>query len=283
MEFRDALRSVEELFVLEFTIFNLSLVYIGMLFAYGLDLYKVFFITAAFLTARPAGLLINRYIGRDLDVKNRKKRGMASLKIPKGYLLLVAFAFSVLFIFCAYILNPLALALSPLVLALFVIDPISKRHTKNRHFVVGFIEGGSVIAGYIGAAGAFPPFAALYVLWAAIVFVGGGGDMLFTIIHVDFDRKNNLRTYPSRYGAEKTLSYSLLFHSIGGLLIILFGYLSGSLIILGGSFLAAAALMLEHLKVDVKNDKKVWRKFALYNALTVIVLLFSVAVSKLAM
>jgi 4-hydroxybenzoate polyprenyltransferase len=283
MEFRDVLRSVEELFVLEFTVFNLSLVYIGMLFAHGLDLYKVFFITAAFLTARPAGLLINRYIGRDLDVKNTKKKNMASLKIPKRYLLLSTFAFSALFLFCAYMLNTLALALSPLVLALFVLDPVSKKHTKNRHFVVGFIEGGSVIAGYIGAVGAFPAFTALYVLWAAIVFVGGGGDMLFTIIHVDFDRRNSLKTYPSRYGAEKTLRYSLFFHSVGGLLIILFGYLSGSLIILAGSFFAAAALMLEHLKVDVKNDKKVWRKFALYNALTVLILLFSVFVSRFAL
>ena len=283
MEFRDVLRSVEELFVLEFTVFNLSLVYIGMLFAYGLDFYKVFFVTAAFLSARPAGLLINRYIGRELDIKNTKKKNMASLKIPKGYLLLAAFAFSALFLFCAYMLNPLALELAPLVLVLFVLDPVSKKHTKNRHFVVGFIEGGSVIAGYIGAAGTFPPFAALYVLWAAIVFVGGGGDMLFTIIHMDFDRKNSLKTYPSRYGAENTLGYSLLFHSIGGLLIILFGYLSGSWIVFVGSFIAAAALMLEHLKVDVKNDRKVWRKFAVYNALTVLILLFSVVVSKFAL
>lgn len=275
----EALKALQEMLVLQHTIFDLSFVYIGMLFAGIPTLYKLILITIAFFAARFSALLMNRYVGRPFDIKNRKKKKMHSLRIPRHSILL-AFAFSaVIFVISAYLLNFLALALSPLVLALFLIDPISKRHTKQRHFIVGLMMGIGVLGGYIGNAGAFPMQSAPYLLVISILFIGGGFDMVYSVAYTDFDKGHGLYTYASDYGPRKAMRYSLYSHIFAAAFLVLFGISTFSYPVILASALSAIMLLIEHMHINYKDAEKATARFIQYHAFCAILLLLSVAIS----
>ncbi len=272
----ETLRVLQELLVFQHTIFDLSFVYIGMLLA-GVPEARVFLlITIAFFSARFSAMLMNRYVGREYDLLNKGKRHMQSLSLSKGLILIAFLASALVFIFSAYLLNSLAFMLSPLVLLLFVIDPVSKRKTKQRHFLIGLMMGLGVFGGYIGNAGLFPTTVQPYLLLFSILFVGAGFDMAYSIAYMAFDKAHGLRTYPAFYGADRSLRYSLYAHSFASLLIILFGISTHSYAVAIASLIAALLLLLEHHGVDSRNPGRIAGRFILYNASTAILLLASV-------
>jgi 4-hydroxybenzoate polyprenyltransferase len=263
-------------------VYNITFVYIGMLLSQQTTLYAFFFITLAFMSARLAALLLNRYIGREVDLKNRKKRATeASLIVPKKMLLVSAVILSAVFVMSTYMLNTLAFALSPIVLLLFVADPMLKKHTSSRHFSVGLIESLNVLAGYIGVVGAFPVTITLYLLVAAIIFIGAGSDIIYSVTHVDFDRKEGLKTYPVKYGVSGALDISAIFHAIAACLAVTFAVASGLYPVLIGAVVASCSLALLHLDLEKADDKELARRFKLYNAGFAAILFISVVLAEL--
>ncbi len=263
-------------------IYNLSFAYIGMLLATGVSLRVFALITIAFMAARLAALLMNRYAGRELDLKNRKKLANdASLAVPRGALLVGFVALAALFVYTAYLLNTLAALLSPLVLALFIIDPMLKRRTASRHFSVGLMESFSPLAGYIGVKGAFPSAPAIYMLVAGMVLLGAGFDIIYSAMHTAFDRRHGLKTYPAEYGVDRAMGISAMLHAAAALMLIAFALYAGGWIVFAGSLAAAAVLALEHMGIRGANDRMLMKRFELYNPLIAVLLLACVLAAAL--
>ncbi len=275
---RDTLINVaSELLAPQFILFNLSFVYIGMLFSPVQSSRLLILITLAFISARSAGVIMNRYIGRPFDLKNPKKAGMPSMRISRTTLILLFAALSAVFVFSAFLLNTMALALSPVVLVMLVIDPFSKRYSSKRHYALGLIQGFDVMGGYIGAAGAFPTNIALYLLMFAIIFIGGGFDAIYSITHVRSDMRNGLKTFASTKGVKKALAYSLYSHVTAVLFIMAFALVSRNLIILAGSVAASAVLLAQHSDINLDSDREIFARVVKYNTAVAIILASSVA------
>lgn len=277
------MRLAEELFAPKLLLFNLFMVYIGMLFAPSFSLRVVALITIAFVSARSAGVIMNRYVGREGDLRNYKKtRSMLSLRIPKRTLLSMFVVFSAIFLASAYLLNLLALALAPVALAFFVIDPLSKKYTNKRHYVLGIIEGFDVMGGYIGAAGAIPLNPAVYALMLAVIFIGGGFDTLISLRNRQYDIRLKLKTFASTRGVPTALRYSTYSHAIASALIVLFALLSGRPIILAGAVLASAVLLAQHVGINPKDDASVFSRVVWYNTSASAILFVSVVIALFA-
>ena len=255
---------LEELFAFEHTTFDISLVYIGMLFAASissLTLYKIILITVAFFAARAAAMIMNRYAGRENDLLDANKRRRASMGISKDILLDCFCIFAAVLVLSSYLLNLLAFSLTPILLAWFIIDPMLKPHTEHRHYNIGMMMGFGIFAGYIGALGRLPLALPLWLLFIAVILIGGGSDIIYTVSHMDFDRNHGLKTYASKHGAETALRYSLYSHILAALFLVLFGIASRSVIILIGTILASGVLLLEHRKTNY--DKKTFRVYGI--------------------
>ena len=127
------IREITDFIKLEHTIFDLPFVVSGALLASGpvfLPL-KYTLILLAATTARATGMSINRLIGRKYDVINPRKkqwslvRGSMSMRKALGITLVSAFIFEA----STFFLNSFVFILSPVVLFLFITDPLLKRVT----------------------------------------------------------------------------------------------------------------------------------------------------------
>lgn len=280
METDKLIRITKELFDLRFLVYNLCFVYIGMFLAQAYSIQIAVLITIAFVAARSAGILMNRYVGREEDLMNRSKvKTMPSLKVPKRTILMLFFACSAIFLLSAFLLNRLALILAPIPLIVFVIDPMTKRHTSKRHYVIGIIQSFDVIGGYIGASGAFPTSIPVYLLAFAILFIGNGLDILISVRKVKFDAKHKLKTIASTKGIHTALNYSIYSHINGSILLVLFAITTGSSIVIAGSIVASLFMLAQHIGIDPKNGADIVARVVKYNTLSALILFFSVFLS----
>lgn len=285
MEFNQKVGSLPELVKLENAVFVLPFVYIALLLSNNITIFKFILITAALLTARSAAFAMNRYIGRNIDMENPKKKDWSSVKVYSKIELLVIFlVFVAIFELCTFLLNPLALLLSPIVLVLIVIEPFAKRYTEHRHFFMAFVIGLGIIGGYIGATGQFPQSPTLYILFIGYIFFSASNDILYTMSHTDFDKEHGLKTYPVSFGKDNAVKYSLIAHMIASVLFVLFAILLNSPIVLVGAIIATMLLLMEHralMRSKDTNDRLLKLLFFNYNAYVSLILFFSVALSRL--
>ena len=109
-----------------------------------------------------------------------------------GWFCLVAFtmACSTLLVVAAWQLNPLALRLSPVALAILFFYSYTKRFTAWSHFVLGFCLGMSPAAAWIAIRGSLDP--RMLILCAAVTLWVGGFDVLYACQDVEFDKTAGL-------------------------------------------------------------------------------------------
>ena len=198
--FLDAIKFHESVFALPFA-------YIGMTLADvhtggdGFPGWRVFiWITVAMVSARTVGMSANRVIDRHIDAKNPRS---AQRHIPMGLLsapemsVMALIAFGV-FMFAAYQLNTLALALAPVAAAYLVFYPYTKRFTWTANLLLGWALAISPSAAWIGVNGSLsvePILLSLSVaLWA------GSFDILYHTQDYEFQRENGLNSVASRFG-----------------------------------------------------------------------------------
>jgi 4-hydroxybenzoate polyprenyltransferase len=94
----------------------------------------------------------------------------------------------------AWQLNPLALALSPIALAVLFLYSYTKRFTTWSHLVLGFCLGMSPAAAWIAVAGSLDP--RMVILCAAVTLWVAGFDVLYACQDLDFDRAAGLYSVP---------------------------------------------------------------------------------------
>jgi 4-hydroxybenzoate polyprenyltransferase len=119
---------------------------------------------------------------------------------------------SVLFVYCAWRLNPLCFALSPVALAIVFWYSLAKRFTTYTQLFLGLAMAVAPVGGWIaagGGAGLEP-----WLLGAAIGFWVGGFDVLYACQDVAFDRAHGLRSIPVRFGIPRAIGLSRAMHVV---------------------------------------------------------------------
>ena len=154
----------------------------------------------------------NRLIDRKIDALNPRT---AQRHLPQGIISPVAVWFMSVFslawlIYSAYMLNPLCVMLSPLVVVLLWGYSYCKRFTWLSHFVLGLVEAAAPIGGWIAVTGtwALPP---IYV-GTAVFFWLAGFDIIYACQDYEFDRQQGLFSIPARFGLVKALWISAILH-----------------------------------------------------------------------
>jgi 4-hydroxybenzoate polyprenyltransferase len=190
--------------------------------------------------------------------------------------LFVAGSTALLFL-AAWQLNPLALALSPVALAVVWGYSYTKRFTALCHVVLGFAIGIAPSAAWIAVRGTleWPPI----ILTLAVMLWVGGFDVIYACQDASFDRQTGLHSLPARLGVARALLVSRAMH-LGAvvLLLALPAIVPLGWIYLAGVGLAAVLLVYEHTLVRADDLSKVNAAFFTVNGFVSLgLLLFTAA------
>ena len=229
-------------------------------------------IVVAMVGARTAAMAFNRIADRKIDAKNPRTK---MRELPNGKvklweawaLMLVAIA---LFIFAAWKLNPLALALSPVALIIVLGYSLTKRFTRFSHLVLGLALAVAPVGAWVAVTGeiSWPPI----VLAAAVMLWTAGFDSIYALQDVEFDKKQKLFSMPQSVGVAPALFLSRVMHVATAVLL----YLFGVMINLGwfywtGVAVIAASLIYEQRLVTPKDLSKINAAFFTMNGLVSVV------------
>lgn len=228
-------------------------------------------ILLAMVAARTAAMGFNRLADRKFDALNPRTRAW---ELPAGKITIVEAALltaaaALVFVYAAYRLNPLCLALSPVALAIVFFYSLTKRFTWASHLFLGLALALAPLGAWLALSGvpqaadlAVPVFLALAVLfWLA------GFDIIYAIQDYDFDRGQGLFSMPARFGIERSLFLSSLFHVATVAFLALVGLSAG----LGpvywiGIAVVAAILVWEHRLVTPADLSRINKAFFDVNA-----------------
>ncbi len=241
---------------IEHTLFSLPLIYSGVLLAakgQPLPMQVLILVLTAATGARTAAFAINRIIDRRIDARNPRT---ASRDLPSGRMTLweaswVMIAGLALYFGSAYLLSDFCFLLSPIPLAVFVIYPTMKRYTPLAHFGVGLGLAMGPLGGWFAVSPSLENIFAPALLSLFTLFWVAGFDIIYSTLDEEFDRKESLFSFPARFGRERALWFSGVFHVVAFLLLaVLFFYSVLSLIALPLLLLTGYLLYLEQKKSE---------------------------------
>src|SRR6202161_1063837 len=195
------IRTVLERIKFEHSIFALPFALTGALLAarathqppHGLPtLRQILWIIVAMVSARSAAMTINRIADVRYDKENprTKQRALATGALTVSFAWIFTLIAIVLFVIAVWQLNPLALKLSPVALAILFFYSYTKRFTSLSHIVLGFCLGISPAAAWIAIRGSLDP--RMLILCAAVTLWVGGFDVLYACPEVEFDHSAGL-------------------------------------------------------------------------------------------
>src|SRR6201987_2731703 len=119
---------------------------------------------------------------------------------------------SALLVIAAWQLNPLALKLSPVALAVLFFYSYTKRFTTWAHFVLGFCLGMSPAAAWIAIRGSLDW--RMLILCAAVTLWVGGFDVLYACQDIEFDKTAGLYSIPKKFGVSGALVIARAMHIV---------------------------------------------------------------------
>ena len=239
---------------------------------------KLAWIVVCMLGARSAAMAFNRIIDARFDAKNPRTQGRAlpSGRVDKNSYWLFLIVFSLVFIFSAGMLNQLALYLSPLALIIIFFYSLTKRFTLYSHFWLGLAISIAPIGAWVAIREEIS-FVSL-LLGAAVVFWLVGFDILYSCMDVKFDRENNLKSIPQRFGVQNALRIAFASHVLMILFLAVLLQFVAELGILYsvGVFIVAGLLIYEHSLVKPDDLSKINIAFFNMNGIISINLMFFV-------
>jgi len=212
------IKTVLEMIKFEHSVFALPFALTGALLAARWTLHswpslrQVLWIIIAMVAARSAAMTMNRIVDLRFDRENPRTKQRA---LPTGALTLqFAWLFTVvavaLFFTAAWQLNPLALKLAPLAIAILFFYSFTKRFTNWSHLFLGFALGVSPAAAWIAITGGLD--SRMLILCAAVTLWVGGFDVLYACQDVDYDQHAGLFSVPKRFGIAKALLIARMMH-----------------------------------------------------------------------
>ena len=274
------------------TVFALPFALVGVVLAsYDTPVHwtDVLWVILAFTGARFAAMGFNRIVDRDIDAINPRTR---MREIPAGALgvkeavasVVVA---SALFIFAAWMLNPLCAILSPVALAWVFFYSYTKRFTRWSHLVLGFGLSIAPVGGFLAVEGQWShPWWMLIALSLAVTTWTGGFDVLYALQDVEFDRGARLHSLPAALGEERAVAVARVLHCVSVLCLALVGAArygssgAGSIYAIG-VVIAAALLFYEHTLVKPNDLTKLDAAFFTMNGIISMAFLACVLIERL--
>ena len=249
------LRTVLEMIKFEHSIFALPFALTGALLAARYSgpepewptLRQMVWIVVAMVGARSAAMTMNRIADLRYDRLNPRTAGraLATGALSLGFAWAFTLASAAVLVVAAWELNRLALALSPVALAVLFLYSYTKRFTAWSHLVLGFCLGMSPAAAWIAVAGSLN--ARMVILCAAVTLWVAGFDVLYACQDLEFDRAAGLYSVPKRFGIAGALLIARGMHVV---MIVLLAWLAASFHLLwpawAGVAVVAALLAYEH-------------------------------------
>jgi len=266
------IKTVLEMIKFEHSVFALPFALTGALLAaratrHGWpSLSQLLWIVVAMVAARSAAMTMNRVADIRYDRENPRTKQRA---LPTGALSLqFAWLFTLvavaIFFVAAWRLNPLALKLAPLAIAILFFYSFTKRFTSWSHLFLGFALGISPAAAWIAITGGLD--ARMLILCAAVTLWVGGFDVLYACQDIEYDRSAGLFSVPKKFGIAKALRVAREMH-IG--VIALLGWLAFSFGLpwpaWAGIAVVASLLAYEHSLVKADDLSKLDAAFFTVN------------------
>jgi 4-hydroxybenzoate polyprenyltransferase len=268
-------RTVLEMIKFEHSVFALPFALTGALLAarathqppHGWpSLQQVFWIVVAMVAARSAAMTVNRIVDLRYDRENPRTRTRAlvtgALGVSFAWIFtLVAVA---VFVFAAWQLNPLALKLSPVAVAILFFYSFTKRFTNWSHLFLGLALGVAPAAAWIAITGRLD--LRMLILCGAVTLWVAGFDVLYACQDVDYDQSAGLFSVPQRFGVAHALLIARGLHTGAvGLLCWLAASLALPWPAWVGVAVAAALLAYEHSLVKPNDLSKLDAAFFAMN------------------
>jgi 4-hydroxybenzoate polyprenyltransferase len=278
---KSRIRIVLEMIKFEHSVFALPFALVGALLAAraggGLpSALQICWIVTAMVGARSAAMTMNRIADRNFDAENPRTRARAlpTGELSVGFAWIFTLLASALLVVAAWQLNPLALKLSPVALAVLFFYSYTKRFTSLSHFVLGFCLGMSPAAAWIAIRGSLD--ARMLILCAAVTLWVGGFDVLYACQDVDFDKASGLFSIPKKFGIARALLFARGMHL---LMIALLAWLAWSFhlpwLAWAGIAVVAGLLAYEHSLVKANDLSKINAAFFTANGyISLLFLLF---------
>jgi 4-hydroxybenzoate polyprenyltransferase len=235
---------------------------------------KVAWILVAMVAARSAAMGFNRLADAKLDALNPRT---ASREIPRGAMSLrEASAFvavsSLVFVYAAWRLNGVCLALSPVALAIVFWYSLAKRFTTWTQLFLGLAMAVAPVGGWLAVGGG-----AGWEPWLLALAIGawvGGFDVLYACQDIDFDRLHGMRSIPVRFGVRTALTISRAMHGVAlACLLALAWVIPLPAVYLGGVGLIGLMLVYEQSLVSAEDLSQVKRAFDLNGYVGILYLL----------
>ena len=215
---------------------------------------KLPWILLAMVGARSAAMAFNRIVDSRYDALNPRTAARA---IPAGLLsvpqvTVFTVIASLLLVFAAWMLNPLAFALSPVAIGLALGYSYTKRFTAFSHFFLGLALAVAPVGAWIAVTGRIDP----PTLWlgGAVICWLFGFDILYALQDTEFDRANGLHSMPALLGPAGALIVSRVSHTVMIGLLVMAGLSAHlGLVYFAGVILAAGVVFWEQSLVK-PND-----------------------------
>jgi len=212
------IRTVLEMIKFEHSVFALPFALTGALLAaratrHGWpSLGQVLWIVVAMVAARSAAMTMNRIADLRYDRENprTKQRALATGALSLQFAWLFTLVAVAAFFAAAWQLNPLALKLAPLAMAILFFYSYTKRFTNWSHLFLGFALGISPAASWIAITGSLDW--RMLILCAAVTLWVGGFDVLYACQDVEYDQQAGLFSVPKRFGIADALMIARAMH-----------------------------------------------------------------------
>lgn len=259
------------------TIFAMPFALIGFFLAVktnmaGVDLKLFLLVVLCMVFARNAAMSFNRLVDRHFDAKNPRT---SQREIPKGVITPRASGYftlinSLLFVATTYFINPLVLFLSPIALFVILFYSYTKRFTWLCHFVLGLGLSLAPIGAYLAVVGKFNLLPLLYSV--IVLFWVSGFDIIYSLQDEGFDKKENLKSLPAKFGTAIALRVANLLHVVVGAIVIFVGFHYGfSFWYWLGALIFIGLLVYQHLIISPKDLSRVNMAFATTNGVASVI------------
>lgn len=170
-------------------------------------------LVVAFIAARNAGHSFNRWADRDLDAANPRTQGRALVtgRWSPAFALAWTAGSAATLLVAAALLNPLALLLAPVALALVLGYSYTKRVGWFTTVFLGLVESITPAAAYVGVTGTLPLPALVAVV--AVLLWGTAFETIHSLGDLPSDLALGLRSLPARFGVRRSVRLVPVLHA----------------------------------------------------------------------
>jgi 4-hydroxybenzoate polyprenyltransferase len=221
---RSRIRTVLEMIKFEHSVFALPFALVGALLAERAGesgwppvhalAWQLAWIIVAMVGARSSAMTMNRIADLRYDKLNPRtqNRALVTGRLSLGFAWTFTLISAAVLVLAAWQLNPLALELSPVALAILFFYSYTKRFTTWSHLVLGFCLGMSPAAAWIAVRGSLDW--RMLILCSAVTLWVGGFDVLYACQDLEFDKQAGLFSVPKKFGVRRALLIARAMHVI---------------------------------------------------------------------